>query len=70
MHAHFDNQQKVPGGKKAFLAPGCRDQGIVILIRPAGHVNGRLVLTARKAQKRARRATRWHLEKRSRKAKA
>src|SRR3984893_4689377 len=48
----LDNQQKAPGGKKAFLAPGCRDQGIVIF-DPAGWqiVNGRLVLTARKGHK-------------------
>lgn len=48
----LDNQLKAPGGKKASLAPGCRDQGIVIF-DPAGWqiVNGRLVLTARKGHK-------------------
>ncbi|MGH6834751.1 MAG: AprI/Inh family metalloprotease inhibitor [Methylocella sp.] len=48
----LDNQGKAPGRKKASLAPGCRDQGIVIF-DPAGWqiVNGRLVLTARKGHK-------------------
>jgi Protease inhibitor Inh len=48
----LDNQLKAPGGKKASLAPGCRDQGIVIF-DPSGWqiVNGRLVLTARKGHK-------------------
>jgi Protease inhibitor Inh len=48
----LDNQLKAPGGKKASLAPGCRDQGIVIF-DPAGWqiINGRLVLTARKGHK-------------------
>jgi hypothetical protein len=43
---------KGPGREKASLAPGCRDQGIVIF-DPAGWqiVNGRLVLTARKGHK-------------------
>ncbi len=45
----LDAQTKAPGGKKATLAPGCRDQGVVIF-DPVGWqiVNGRLVLTARK----------------------
>ncbi|MGH6811565.1 MAG: AprI/Inh family metalloprotease inhibitor [Methylocella sp.] len=45
-------QVKAPGRAKASLAPGCRDQGIVIF-DPAGWqiVNGRLVLTARKGHK-------------------
>ncbi len=48
----FDNQAKGPGGQKASLAPGCRDQGIVIF-DPVGWqiVNNRLVLTARKGHK-------------------
>jgi Protease inhibitor Inh len=48
----LDNQAKAAGRKKASLAPGCRDQGIVIF-DPAGWqiVNGRLVLTARKGHK-------------------
>ena len=48
----LDSQVKGPGGKKASLAPGCRDQGIVIF-DPVGWqiVNGRLVLTARKGHK-------------------
>lgn len=46
------NQAKAPGGAKASLAPGCRDQGIVIF-DPVGWqiVSGRLVLTARKGHK-------------------
>ncbi len=48
----FDNQAKGSGGQKASLAPGCRDQGIVIF-DPVGWqiVNSRLVLTARKGHK-------------------
>lgn len=48
----LDNQAKGPSGKRASLAPGCRDQGIVIF-DPAGWqiVNGRLLLTARKGHK-------------------
>jgi Protease inhibitor Inh len=48
----LDNRVKAPGRVKASLAPGCRDQGIVIF-DPAGWqiVNGRLVLTARKGHK-------------------
>ncbi|WGJ14604.1 AprI/Inh family metalloprotease inhibitor [Methylocapsa sp. D3K7] len=48
----LESQAKGPGGKKASLAPGCRDQGIVIF-DPAGWqiVNGRLMLTARKGHK-------------------
>jgi hypothetical protein len=48
----LDNQVKAHGRQKASLAPGCRDQGIVIF-DPAGWqiVNGRLVLTARKGHK-------------------
>ena len=48
----LDKHVKPPGGQKASLAPGCRDQGIVIF-DPAGWqiVNGRLVLTARKGHK-------------------
>ncbi len=48
----LDNRVKGPGREKASLAPGCRDQGIVIF-DPAGWqiVNGRLVLTARKGHK-------------------
>lgn len=45
----LDNQGRTAGGAKASLAPGCRDQGIVIF-DPARWqvVNGRLVLIARK----------------------
>lgn len=45
----FDNQTKAPGGYKALLAPGCRDEGIMIF-DPVGWrlVAGRLVLTARR----------------------
>ena len=48
----LDKRVKGPGREKASLAPGCRDQGIVIF-DPAGWqiVNGRLVLTARKGHK-------------------
>ncbi|PNE10773.1 MAG: hypothetical protein CR217_12585 [Beijerinckiaceae bacterium] len=48
----LDKRVKASGGQKASLAPGCRDQGIVIF-DPAGWqiVNGRLVLTARKGHK-------------------
>jgi hypothetical protein len=48
----LDSKAKGPGGQKASLAPGCRDQGIVIF-DPVGWqlVNGRLVLTARKGHK-------------------
>jgi hypothetical protein len=48
----LDNRVKAAGRDKASLAPGCRDQGIVIF-DPAGWqiVNGRLVLTARKGHK-------------------
>jgi Protease inhibitor Inh len=48
----LDKRVKAPGGEKASLAPGCRDQGIVIF-DPAGWkiVNSRLVLTARKGHK-------------------
>ncbi|MGH6852012.1 MAG: AprI/Inh family metalloprotease inhibitor [Methylocella sp.] len=48
----LDKQVKTRGKEKAFLAPGCRDQGIVIF-DPAGWqiVAGRLVLTARKGHK-------------------
>jgi Protease inhibitor Inh len=48
----LDNQAKATGRKKASLAPGCRDQGIVIF-DPVGWqiVAGRLVLTARKGHK-------------------
>ncbi|MCI0598520.1 MAG: protease inhibitor Inh/omp19 family protein [Beijerinckiaceae bacterium] len=48
----LDNKGKAPGKAKASLAPGCRDQGIVIF-DPAGWqiVTGRLVLTARKGHK-------------------
>jgi Protease inhibitor Inh len=48
----LDNQVKARGREKASLAPGCRDQGIVIF-DPASWqiVNGRLVLTARKGHK-------------------
>jgi hypothetical protein len=48
----LDSQAKGLGGKKASLAPGCRDQGIVIF-DPAGWqiVNGRLLLTARRGHK-------------------
>ncbi|HUB62925.1 MAG TPA: AprI/Inh family metalloprotease inhibitor [Methylocella sp.] len=46
------SQARASGGGKASLAPGCRDQGIVIF-DPVGWqiVNGRLVLTARKGHK-------------------
>lgn len=45
----IDNQAKVQGGYKASLAPGCRDQGIMIF-DPVGWrlANGRLVLIARR----------------------
>jgi hypothetical protein len=45
----LDNQTKAPGGYKASLAPGCRDEGIMIF-DPVGWrlVAGRLVLTARR----------------------
>jgi Protease inhibitor Inh len=45
----LDDQTKAPGGYKATLAPGCRDQGIMIF-DPVGWrlVGGRLVLTARR----------------------
>ncbi len=48
----LDNQGKSAGRQKASLAPGCRDQGIVIF-DPVGWeiVDGRLVLTARKGHK-------------------
>ncbi|HEY8032500.1 MAG TPA: AprI/Inh family metalloprotease inhibitor [Methylocella sp.] len=48
----LESQGKAPGRKKASLAPGCRDQGIVIF-DPAGWqiVNGRLMLIARKGHK-------------------
>jgi hypothetical protein len=48
----LESQARGPGGKKASLAPGCRDQGIVIF-DPAGWqiLNGRLLLTARKGHK-------------------
>ena len=48
----LDRRVKGSGREKASLAPGCRDQGIVIF-DPAGWqiVNGRLVLTARKGHK-------------------
>lgn len=48
----LNNPVKGQGREKASLAPGCRDQGIVIF-DPAGWqiVNGRLVLTARKGHK-------------------
>jgi Protease inhibitor Inh len=48
----LDNQAKATGRKKASLAPGCRDQGIVIF-DPVGWqiVGGHLVLTARKGHK-------------------
>ncbi len=45
----LDMQAKAPGGYKASLAPGCRDEGIMIF-DPVGWrlVAGRLVLTARR----------------------
>jgi hypothetical protein len=45
----LDDKASAKGGSKAFLAPACRDQGIVIF-DPVGWriANGRLVLTARK----------------------
>ncbi|MGB2730723.1 MAG: AprI/Inh family metalloprotease inhibitor [Methylovirgula sp.] len=45
----LDNQTKAAGGYKATLAPGCRDQGIMIF-DPIGWrlVAGHLVLTARR----------------------
>jgi len=48
----LDDQHKGSGPKKAFLAPGCRDQGIIIF-DPIGWqiLNGRLILTARKGHK-------------------
>ena len=48
----LDNKAKATGGRKASLAPGCRDEGIVIF-DPVGWqlVNGHLVLTARKGHK-------------------
>jgi hypothetical protein len=48
----LDTHMRGVGGAKASLAPGCRDQGIVIF-DPVGWqiVNGRLALTARKGHK-------------------
>ncbi|HUI21501.1 MAG TPA: AprI/Inh family metalloprotease inhibitor [Methylocella sp.] len=48
----LESHVRATGGEKASLAPGCRDQGIVIF-DPVGWqiVNGRLVLTARKGHK-------------------
>ncbi|MCI0600470.1 MAG: protease inhibitor Inh/omp19 family protein [Beijerinckiaceae bacterium] len=48
----LDDKGKGAGKAKASLAPGCRDQGIVIF-DPAGWqlVNGRLELTARKGHR-------------------
>jgi hypothetical protein len=48
----LDIGAKAQGRGKASLAPGCRDQGIVIF-DPAGWeiINGRLVLVARKGHK-------------------
>ena len=48
----LNEQRRAGGGAKAFLAPGCRDQGIVIF-DPASWqlIDGRLVLTARKGHK-------------------
>ena len=48
----LNSRGKARGRETASLAPGCRDQGIVIF-DPAGWqiVNGRLVLTARKGHK-------------------
>jgi hypothetical protein len=48
----LDGKGRAQAKGKASLAPGCRDQGIVIF-DPAGWetVNGRLVLTARKGHK-------------------
>jgi hypothetical protein len=45
----LDDKTKAPGGYKATLAPGCRDQGIMIF-DPVGWrlATGRLVLTARR----------------------
>ncbi len=45
----LDDKTPARGGSKAFLAPACRDQGIVIF-DPVGWrlASGRLVLTARK----------------------
>jgi hypothetical protein len=45
----LDDQNKARGGYKASLAPGCRDEGIMIF-DPVGWrlVDGRLVLTARR----------------------
>ncbi|HET6377358.1 MAG TPA: AprI/Inh family metalloprotease inhibitor [Methylocella sp.] len=45
-------QGKAPSGGKASLAPGCRDQGIVIFDPASWQLaGGRLVLTARKGHK-------------------
>ncbi|WOJ91079.1 AprI/Inh family metalloprotease inhibitor [Methylocapsa polymorpha] len=45
----LDSKTKARSGNKASLAPGCRDQGIVIFDPVAWQiVGGRLVLTARK----------------------
>jgi Protease inhibitor Inh len=48
----LDKRAPAADRERASLAPGCRDQGIVIF-DPAGWqiVNGRLVLTARKGHK-------------------
>jgi hypothetical protein len=44
----LDDKSRVRGGERAQLAPGCRDQGIVIFDPTAWQVvNGELVLTAR-----------------------
>jgi hypothetical protein len=48
----LDSRAAGPGGRKAQLAPACRDNGIVIF-DPVGWTldRGRLVLTARKGHK-------------------
>lgn len=45
----LDDKTPAKGGSRAYLAPACRDQGIVIFDPAAWRIaNGRLVLTARK----------------------
>jgi hypothetical protein len=48
----LDNQITAGGGTRGSLAPGCRDQGLVIFDPVSWQlVGGRLVLTARKGHK-------------------
>jgi Protease inhibitor Inh len=48
----LDNQIRAGGGARASLAPGCRDQGLLIFDPVSWQLaGGRLVLTARKGHK-------------------